>query len=64
MVSIARKQFDAVCYNQGALILKCFWCNEEINGEPYATKEYPSIDRRLAYHTKCFVIAHRGQLDE
>ncbi len=44
-------------------VIKCTWCHKGISGEPYVIKQYPSTDRYPPYHTKCFVIAHRGQLD-
>lgn len=52
------------CIDTPPLLPKCFYCHKEIMGEPYVVKQYPSISQRPPYHTRCFVIAHRGQLSD
>lgn len=46
------------------LLPKCIYCHKEMTGEPYVVKQYPSINQYIPYHTRCFMIAHRGQLSD
>lgn len=43
--------------------MKCEFCGNDIVGEPFVKKEYPTIQVSEVYHTQCFVIAHQSQLN-